>query len=75
MRDIIVTTRGEGRSYRIGPRGWVDLETKTLGSEINQAGLPMSVPGSEDTWRLTYYDLLPYINTKSGILRVRYADG
>jgi len=39
MRDLIVTTREAGRSYRVGPGGWVELEAKTLGSEINQGGV------------------------------------
>jgi len=73
MKDLIVTARGGGRSVRIKPDGWFELEAKTHGSEINQGGVSKRSKGFEQTIVFTYADLLPYVGTTSGIVRVKYA--
>jgi hypothetical protein len=74
MRDIIVTARGKGRSVRLRPGDWFELRAKTLGSEISQGGMSKREKGFEETYRFSYDELVHYIGTTSGIVRVRYAD-
>jgi hypothetical protein len=74
MRDLIVTARGKGRSVRIRPGDWFELEAKTYGSEINQGGVSKRSKGFEETYTFTYDDLVAYVGTTSGIVRVKYAD-
>lgn len=74
MKDLIVTARGGGRSYRIPPGGWFVLWAKSLGSEIHQGGIVEREKGFEDEYIFTYDDLVSYVGTTSGIVRVKYAD-
>lgn len=74
MRDLIVTTRGSGRSYRIRPGDWFELKAETHGSEINQGGISKKENRLEEKYTFTYDDLVSYIGTTSGIVRVRYAE-
>jgi hypothetical protein len=74
MRDLIVTARGGGRSHRIKPGGGFVLEVKSYGSEISQGGISMRSKGFEETFTFNYDDLLTYVGTTSGIVRVKYAD-